>query len=86
MTVNPLSGHLFFVSCQQCRDLRAKLSPTLTSGKMKMMFGTVSEVCDRMIDFLKPSRGSKSVEIKEVLSSSTTEVISTVAFGLDLKC
>ncbi|CRL05219.1 CLUMA_CG018250, isoform A [Clunio marinus] len=83
---DPLTGHLFFVSGQRWKDLRAKLSPTFTSGKIKMMFGTVSDICDRMIDFIKPTANPKGdVEMKEVLSSFTTEVISSVAFGLETK-
>lgn len=54
--------------------MRTKLSPTFTSGKMKMMFGSVSEVCDRMIDYLKPTADENGIiEMKEVLSSFTTE-------------
>lgn len=54
--------------------MRTKLSPTFTSGKMKMMFGTLSKVCDGMIDYLKPfADNSESIEMKEVLSSFTTE-------------
>lgn len=84
---DPLSGHLFMTSGQEWKDLRAKLSPTFTSGKMKMMFGTVSKVCDGMVDYLKPTADeSGSLEMKEVLSSFTTEVISSVAFGLETKC
>jgi cytochrome P450 family 6 len=54
--------------------MRSKLSPTFTSGKMKMMFGTVSQVCDGMIDYLKPTAEENgNIEMKEVLSSFTTE-------------
>lgn len=84
---DPLSGHLFFKSGQEWKDLRAKLSPTFTSGKMKMMFGSVSTICDRMIDFVKPDADKNgNLEMKEILSSFTTEVISSVAFGLETKC
>lgn len=81
------SGHLFSLSGQKWKELRGKLSPTFTSGKMKMMFDSVSTVCDRMIEFIKPdAQKNGSVEMKEILSSFTTEVISSVAFGLETKC
>lgn len=84
---DPLSGHLFFTSGQKWKDLRAKLSPTFTSGKIKGMFETVSTVCDRMIDFIEPSAGnSEGLEMKEILSSFTTEVISSAAFGIETNC
>lgn len=64
----------FALEGKQWKDLRAKLTPTFTSGKMKMMFGTVSKICDGMIDYLKPTGENGGImEMKEVLSSFTTE-------------
>lgn len=84
---DPLSAHLFALSGQKWKDLRTKLSPTFTSGKMKMMFGTVSNVCDGMIEYIRTvTTVSTNIEMKEILSSFTTEVISSVAFGLETKC
>lgn len=84
---DPLSAHLFFLEGQAWKDMRTKLSPTFTSGKMKMMFGQVSSICDRMVDFVKPTNEvAQDFEMKETLSSFTTEVISSVAFGLETKC
>jgi hypothetical protein len=41
---------------------------------MKMMFGAVESVCDRMVEYLKPmAEKSASIEMKEVLASFTTE-------------
>lgn len=78
---DPLTNNMFFVKGQQWKDLRVKLSPTFTSGRMKMMFPIVASKADRMIEFLS----SKSVvEMKEVFGSFTTESIVSVAFGLEV--
>ncbi|KAG5667306.1 hypothetical protein PVAND_015292 [Polypedilum vanderplanki] len=85
--VDPLSANLFFKNGQEWKDLRNKLSPTFTSGRMKMMFPLVLNASNRLIDYLVPyAEKSKPFEVKEVYSSFTTEVISDVAFGITTKC
>lgn len=84
---DPLSNHLFFTSGQYWKDLRAKLSPTFTSGRMKMMFPIVASKADRMIEYVETLVGSKgSIDLKETLSSYTTEAIASVAFGIEANC
>lgn len=84
---DPLSTNIFFTAGQVWKDLRAKLSPTFTSGKMKLMFPSVASHADEMIKYLKPlADGKKSLEMKEIYASFTTEVIADVAFGLETKC
>ena len=47
--VDPLTGNLFFLGGERWRYLRAKLSPTFTSGKLKQMFPLMKEVGDELI-------------------------------------
>ncbi|KAK7789592.1 hypothetical protein R5R35_009957 [Gryllus longicercus] len=82
--LNPLSAHLFNLGGARWRQLRSKLTPTFTSGKMKLMFGCMHE-CARELALLvraEAARGRGRVEIKEVLAKFTTDVIGSCAFGL----
>lgn len=84
---DPLSQHLSFKNGQEWKDLRAKLSPSFTTGRMKMMFPNIVKSCDRMIDYLKPfAERVEPLEMKDVYCSFTTEVIADVAFGLEINC
>jgi cytochrome P450 family 6 len=81
---DPLSAHLFTIEDKAWKDLRVKLTPTFTSGKMKMMFGTVLETADRLVDHLLPiaSRG-ENFDIKDIVSRYSTDVIGSCAFGIE---
>lgn len=48
------SGHLFSMNGQKWRNVRAKLTPTFTSGKMKAMFPQFVEVAKKFEDVLMP--------------------------------
>lgn len=47
-----MSADLFALDSYEKKQMRAKLSPTLTSGKMKYMFPTVIEMANRYHDCL----------------------------------
>lgn len=64
--------------------MRAKLSPTFTSVKTKMMFGTVQDICLEMIDYMEKQGTTFEIEMKEILARFTTDVIGNVAFGLEM--
>lgn len=81
---DPLSAHMFALEGDKWVNLRTKLSPTFTSGKMKMMHSTFLLVADQFRKHLKPlAEQNAEVEIKELLASFTTDIIGNVAFGVE---
>ncbi|XP_033231669.1 uncharacterized protein LOC117182674 [Belonocnema kinseyi] len=82
--VDPLSGHLFFMPGEEWKFLRSKLSPTFTSGKMKEMFPLVQKVAEDLKKALDTSLDNSSiVEVKDLLSRYTTDMIASIAFGVE---
>jgi cytochrome P450 family 6 len=69
----------------QWRRLRAKLTPTFTSGKMKMMFNLMNECAEELRSYLEgPASRNEDLEVKEIMAKFTTDIIGSCVFGL--KC
>jgi cytochrome P450 family 6 len=83
----PLLGNLVTLSGSKWRNLRVKLSPTFTAGKMKVMFGTLVECGKELQDFLQEAANkSETIEIKDILARYNTDVIASCAFGIQCNC
>uniref|UniRef100_A0A1I8MZ63 Cytochrome P450 n=1 Tax=Musca domestica TaxID=7370 RepID=A0A1I8MZ63_MUSDO len=83
---DPLTGHLFLLDGAKWKNLRNKLSPTFTSGKMRFMYPTIMEVAEnfvRVFGELSQKNKNNVVEIKELLARFTTDVIGKCAFGIE---
>ncbi|XP_037036009.1 probable cytochrome P450 6a14 [Bradysia coprophila] len=87
--VDPLSAHLFFLGGQKWRDLRVKLSPMFTSGKLKAMYPIIQDCAKQLHDYLlKNTQEKKSFDFdaKDLFARFTINVISSVAFGIENDC
>ncbi|XP_051858217.1 probable cytochrome P450 6a14 [Drosophila albomicans] len=69
---------------EKWRALRAKLTPTFTSGKIKSMFNTISDVSQQLEDTFRTEVGSGGVlDVYDLLGRYTVDVIGSCAFGIE---
>jgi cytochrome P450 family 6 len=81
---DPLSAHLVNVENKRWKSLRSKLSPTFTSGKLKMMFKLISNVMENLVVKIgKDISTEESLNMKDLFGRLATDVIASCAFGLD---
>ncbi|GLV38654.1 Cytochrome P450 6d4 [Carabus blaptoides fortunei] len=83
-THDPLTGHLFRLGGHRWRTLRKKLSPTFTSGKLKMMFPILIKCAEQLRDSLASvAETGQVVDMWDISSCYTSDVISNTAFGIE---
>ncbi|CRL05217.1 CLUMA_CG018035, isoform A [Clunio marinus] len=79
----PLTGHLFSLGGEKWRFLRNKLSPVFTSGKIKLMYHTISDTGDNFLKAIETKSVKGSIEMKDFANRFTIDVISKCAFGME---
>lgn len=80
---DPLTGRLFLLDGKEWKDMRSKLSPTFSSGKMKAMYPLVLKEAENLVRVLTDlSNKEKNLEIKDLMARFTTDVIGSCAFGI----
>lgn len=83
--VDPLSAHLLGLHGQKWRNLRVKLTPAFTSGKLKAMFSTIRDCGLVLENYLEKNlkEGKNVFEFRDLLARLTTNMISSVSFGVE---
>ncbi|KAG8296016.1 heme binding [Homalodisca vitripennis] len=80
-----ISKHLFALEGQEWKEMRTKLTPTFTSGKMKNMFQLMGRCADQLQDHIEKVVLQKGeFEVKDLIARFTTDIIATCAFGLEV--
>lgn len=83
---DPLFGkNLLALRGDQWRDIRTLLSPSFTSSKMRAMFQLMSECAVKFSEYLVKAPSDKRImEMRNIFSRYTTDVIATCAFGISV--
>ncbi|KAL1509576.1 hypothetical protein ABEB36_004288 [Hypothenemus hampei] len=77
------SNNLFALTGQKWREMRATLSGSFTSSKMKHMFEVINEAAQNFsTHFMKKKENIIELEMKDAFTRFTNDVIATSAFGL----
>ncbi|KAL0125650.1 hypothetical protein PUN28_004617 [Cardiocondyla obscurior] len=88
---DPLSKwNLFTIEYPEWKHLRTKMSPVFTSGKLKGLFLLMQESGEKMRDYLRDEiegeSGTVPITVKDTFYKYTTDVISSLAFGIRTNC
>ena len=77
--VDKISGNLFFLAGQKWRDLRVKLTPTFTSGKLKMMFSILRDSGSGLVEHMENriKQNDNVFEVRDLFARFTTNIISS---------
>ncbi|XP_072764790.1 probable cytochrome P450 6a14 isoform X1 [Anoplolepis gracilipes] len=85
--VDPLSANLFALSGKKWRNLRVKMTPTFTSGKIKQMFAILKICGKELVNSLNSvAQAGDRIEIKDWFGRYTTDIIMSIAFGVQSNC
>lgn len=81
--LDPLSAHLVFLTDQRWKNLRYKLTPVFSSGKLKTMYDQLDECAGEMESYFSDSiKRNNLLEMRDCMAKFTTDVIGSCAFGL----
>ncbi|XP_049988872.1 cytochrome P450 3A11 isoform X2 [Alexandromys fortis] len=70
---------------EEWKRIRALLSPTFTSGKLKEMFPIIEEYGDILVKYLRrEAEKGKPLDMKEVFGAYSMDVITSTAFGVNV--
>lgn len=83
--IDPFTANIFTFPGEKWKNIRTKLTPTFTSGRLKEMYPNILAIGQDLQDYLKEFADKDKVfEIKEMTSRYTINVIASVIFGVDV--
>lgn len=83
--MDPMSVSLATMSGNKWKNMRAKLSPMFSSGKLKAMFSTILDCGASLQKYMQNAAKNEDViEVREIAACYTTDIIASVAFGVEI--
>lgn len=80
-----ITKHLFALGGQEWREMRVKLTPTFSSGKLKKMFGLMEKCADQLQNHIEEVVLDQGEFLaKDLFARFTIDIIASCAFGLDV--
>uniref|UniRef100_A0A182Q572 Cytochrome P450 n=1 Tax=Anopheles farauti TaxID=69004 RepID=A0A182Q572_9DIPT len=84
---DPFSANLFALPGQRWKNLRAKLTPTFTSGQLRNMMPTLMDVGNKLLEHMHTlADGKRVVDMRDMASRFVLDVIASVFFGFEADC
>uniref|UniRef100_A0A182V0L8 Uncharacterized protein n=1 Tax=Anopheles merus TaxID=30066 RepID=A0A182V0L8_ANOME len=84
---DPMSANLFALPGQRWKNLRAKLTPTFTSGQLRHMLPTFLAVGSKLEQYLERLANEKQiVDMRDIVSRYVLDVVASVFFGFEANC
>lgn len=83
-TEDQLSCHLFNLEGNKWKNLRHKLTPVFSGGKIKKMFPLLQECGVILYKLINKTRVDAAVDVRELAVNFTIDVIGSCAFGIKI--
>lgn len=79
---DPMSSNIFAMEGAEWKNLRSCLTPAFTSGKLKGMFETISNIGQHLVDSLKVYAEENAViELRDFSTRYVADSLASIAFG-----
>lgn len=83
---DPLSANLVNLEDEAWRNLRHKVTPVFTSGKLKAMFELLAQKADKLVDIIGTKSSGGSVEVNDLSLRYIVDNLASTAFGMNSNC
>lgn len=84
---DPMANNILLQNGEKWKHMRAQLSPAFSSGKLKGMFSIIVDCGKSLDEYINTFADTDNeVEIRDVFARFSTNVIASVAFGIDINC